>query len=119
MRSSDDCLPFFFYGSLRSGEAAEGMVGDVAVRRISARAAGRRVETGAWYPGVVFGGDEEVEGELVWIEPGAFAETVEKLDAYERVPTLYTRVRIEAHAGSETHAAFAYDYSGGTPERED
>lgn len=109
----DTYLPLFVYGTLREGESASDLIEETVVRRAAAHAVGRREEVGAHYPTVTFTvAGEEIPGELLWLDRDRFARTIAKLDAYEGVPNLFRRVRIQARAGDETLEAYAYDWVG-------
>ena len=108
-----DELPLFVYGTLRTGERAAPLLGSDAVRRAPATVRGRLVDTGAPYPGAVFGdGEGIVRGELVWLRPATYAATLARLDAYENAPTLFRRVRIVVEVAGRDVQAFAYEWRG-------
>jgi gamma-glutamylcyclotransferase (GGCT)/AIG2-like uncharacterized protein YtfP len=107
----DNYLPLFVYGSLRSGDRAADLVDAHVVGREPAVARGRKVDTRAWYPGVVFDADEEVRGELVWLERSAFEDVLERLDVYEGVPALFRRVRVLAITERGSVEAYAYEWA--------
>jgi gamma-glutamylcyclotransferase (GGCT)/AIG2-like uncharacterized protein YtfP len=112
--STGERLPFFFYGSLRQGETAEGLLEGAVARRVSARASGSPVQTDARYPGAVFArSSSTIHGELVWLDPARYDGIVERLDAYEGVPDLFRRVTLTAYVGDEPVAAYAYEYARG------
>lgn len=109
--ASDSYLPLFVYGTLREGESAAGLIEGTVVHRAAACAMGRREDVGAHYPAVTFGvADEEISGELLWLDRDQFARTIAGLDAYEGVPTLFRRVRIRVRTGDEELEAYAYEW---------
>src|SRR5687767_14272359 len=110
MPQTDDYLPLFVYGSLRSGDRAARLVDADVISREPAVARGRKVDTGAWYPGVVFDYGREVPGELLWLNQNAFLIVLERLDAYEGVPSLFRRVRVTVAAKSGPTEAYAYEW---------
>lgn len=110
---SDEVLPLFVYGTLLSGGSAEGMLEAFVVKRAPASASGRFVDTGAPYPGAVFGGViERIDGELLLVEPSRFAMLIENLDAYEGVPSLFRRIRITVSTSDGDVEAYAYEWGG-------
>lgn len=111
MALTDDYLPLFVYGSLRRGDRAAGLVDADIITHEPAIARGRKVDTGAWYPGVVFDSRGEVRGELLWLDQNAFPEVLERLDAYEGVPSLFRRVRVSVAAESGRTEAYAYEWN--------
>jgi gamma-glutamylcyclotransferase (GGCT)/AIG2-like uncharacterized protein YtfP len=106
----DDYLPLFAYGSLRRGDRAAGLVDSHITRRESAVARGRKVDTGAWYPGVAFGSGGEIRGELLWIDRNTYAEVLERIDDFEGVPSRFRRVRISVVAERGPVEAYAYEW---------
>jgi gamma-glutamylcyclotransferase (GGCT)/AIG2-like uncharacterized protein YtfP len=111
MPPTDDYLPLFVYGSLRSGDRAAGLVDGDIITREPAVARGREVDTGVWYPGVVFGSQGDIPGELLWLDQNAFPDVLERLDAYEGVPSLFRRVRISVTTESGPTEAYAYEWN--------
>lgn len=112
--ASEEVLPLFVYGTLCSGEEAEWILRDAQVRRIPGEAIGESVETGTPYPGVVFvPSGRPVAGEIVWLQPEAFTDTMRRLDEYEDVPDLYRRVRVVASTPDGDIEAYAYEWIAG------
>lgn len=108
-------LPFFVYGYLKRGgpghHLVEGSLDDVR----PAVARGRRVDTGADYPGIVFSPDgEEIEGELLYIRADELPELARKLDAYEQVeaPDRYARVTTFVTSGDDAVECYVYQWEG-------
>jgi len=108
-------LPVFVYGYLKRGGPGHHLVADHLDEVRGAVATGRRVETGADYPGIVFrDGDEGIEGELLYIRPDAFAAVIGVLDAYEQTeaPDMYTRVTTTVSSGGRAVEAYVYEFTG-------
>src|SRR6185369_6837555 len=80
--SAERQLPIFAYGTLRRGEPAEDLLARDVTRRAPARAKGRLLAIGAPYPAAVFSPDaaEHVNGELMWLAPGSYAATLDRVD---------------------------------------
>lgn len=105
-------LPLFIYGTLRKGEWAEDQIAADVVRRAPARAHGRLLDLKAPYPGAVFGPDEGwLDGEIVWLRPSTFLETLDRVDLYENVPFLFRRILIEVAVDGKMVEAWAYTYT--------
>lgn len=99
-----DGLPLFVYGTLMSGEARAGMLGDL--RRTRAHIRGRLFHLPAGYPGVVLDGENRVYGEL--IDPPD-ARLLAMLDVVEGVQDgLFRRERVRVTVGLRTEHAWAY-----------
>lgn len=81
-------------------------------RRVSRllHAAGRSTR-GPWYPGVIFGPTGEVRGDLVWFDRNVYTEVLNRLDAYEGVPSLFRRVRVSVASGRGRVEAYAYEWA--------
>ncbi len=111
--SAERQLPLFVYGTLRRGESAEELVARDVTRRAPARAKGRMLAIGAPYPAAVFSGDatEHVEGELLWLTPGAYGAVIDRVDEYENVPFLFRRIAITVEAEGVAVEAWAYTYT--------
>ena len=95
--------PLFVYGTLMSGEAQAGLLGDAS--RAQAHTRGTLWDLPAGYPALSHG-DDRVEGELVVLPiPGMLAV----LDRYEGVDDgLYERVLIDVMVELRRHRAWAY-----------
>jgi gamma-glutamylcyclotransferase (GGCT)/AIG2-like uncharacterized protein YtfP len=107
-------LPLFVYGSLREDGVSRVALGHVVLRRVEAVAYGRWEEGTFGFPAASFAETiERIPGELLWLRPERFAQAIAKLDEYEGVPTLFRRVRVRAHAGSEEVDAYAYEWARG------
>ena len=114
---ADPVLPVFVYGYLKRGGPGHHLVADHLADVRSAVAHGRRVDTGADYPGIVFSaGGEDVAGELLYIRPAVFDEVMEALDAYEQTeaPDRYTRITTTVSCGGEPVEVYAYEFTGPT-----
>ena len=113
-----DYLPVFSYGTLCDPDVLESLVGPVVRERIPARARGRRHTVAAAYPAVSFpaggaDGEEEVAGELIWLDRDTMAASLAALDAYEGTPVLFRRVRVDARTDRGRMPAWAYEWAGG------
>lgn len=100
-------LPVFVYGSLRRSQRGHHVVEPYVVSAQTATARGRRVETAQWYPGVVFDGDELIDGELLYLDDSRYADALDRVDDYESAGRLYERVTVTAstpHGGVKAHA---------------
>lgn len=113
MSSDARALPLFVYGTLRRGESAEDLVARAVTRRAPARAKGRLLAIGAPYPAAVFSPEaaEHVDGELMWLAPGSYAATLDRVDEYENVPFLFRRIAITVESEGAAVEAWAYTYT--------
>jgi gamma-glutamylcyclotransferase (GGCT)/AIG2-like uncharacterized protein YtfP len=99
-----ESLPLFVYGTLLSGEARAGMLGEL--RRQPAHIRGQLYHLPAGYPAVVLGGDSRVHGQIV-DAPGD--RLLAMLDVYEGVADgLYRREIVGATLGLRTERAWVY-----------
>ncbi len=103
------------YGTLRRGECAEAVVAADVARRVPARARARLLPIGAPYPAAVFAPDAGVldvlDGELLWLRPGRYAETLDRVDQYENVPFLFRRMAVMVEAEGKQIEAWVYSYA--------
>jgi gamma-glutamylcyclotransferase (GGCT)/AIG2-like uncharacterized protein YtfP len=107
----EPCLPLFVYGTLKSDEVARGVLEPFVERRAPAAARGHRPDTGRLFPAVIFDdAGKEIDGELAWIRPEAFADAMKVLDDYEGVPGLFERVKITVSADGDEVEAYAYQW---------
>jgi gamma-glutamylcyclotransferase (GGCT)/AIG2-like uncharacterized protein YtfP len=59
----------------------------------NATAKGRRSDTNADYPGIVFSPKgEDITGELLYLSPDEFDKVMRRLDEYEGAPERYSRI---------------------------
>ena len=107
--SAPDAL--FVYGTLLAGQPEQGML--AGLRRESATVMGRLYHLPAGYPAIVLGGDDHVQGELVF---GVTAPMLAVLDRYEGIDEgLYRREIVRAWL--PLRRCQAYIYTMDDPER--
>lgn len=86
--SAPEQPPIFVYGSLRSGQSAQHLLGGREIRRTPARMPDLDLylRSGGTYPVAVENGTNArgVVGEVVELAPDAYADTLASLDRYER-----------------------------------
>lgn len=103
-------LPVFAYGTLRDPEVLR-YLGVTIIERRSAVALGRRHTTLTSYPAVSFEArEEEIVGELLWLDPSHFETALRRLDRYERLPQLFERIRLTVKSGDDEYEAYAYGW---------
>ncbi|MGH2752026.1 MAG: gamma-glutamylcyclotransferase family protein [Actinomycetota bacterium] len=107
-----DQLPLFVYGTLRRGERAAHLLAGAVRARALARARGARLALDLDYPAVSFAGDQEVEGELVWLDPQRFDVIMALIDDYEGAPDLFERVQVMVATDHGEVEAHAYEWRG-------
>ena len=108
-------LPVFVYGYLKRGGPGHHLVAGSLEDVRAATARGRRVDTGADYPGIVFSeGGENIPGELLYVRASDFEEVIRQLDSYEQTeaPDLYKRVVTEVACGDEVVESYVYEFTG-------
>lgn len=98
----------FVYGTLKSGQHANGMMQSHGEMLCEGSIHGRLLDLGA-FPAYIAGDDGEVFGEVWQIDSAGLS----LLDRYEGEGSLYRRIQVnvKAHSG-EHHEAFAYEYLG-------
>ncbi|MGH2757026.1 MAG: gamma-glutamylcyclotransferase family protein [Actinomycetota bacterium] len=113
--SNERRLPFFVYGYLKRGGPGHYLV-EASLETVEpAIATGRRVDTGADYPGIVFTSDgQDIEGELLYIKSDRFSEIARMLDDYEQVeaPDRYQRVTTLVRSGDTDVECYVYQWKG-------
>lgn len=107
-----DTLPVFVYGSLREDGRGHHIVAPYIVSVVAATARGRWIDTSEWYPGVVFDGEDVIEGQLLYLDGPRHGEALDRLDCYEAVGHLYERVTVLVAATDGEAKAYAYSYLG-------
>lgn len=113
--ASERHLPFFVYGYLKRGGPGHHLVESSLETVEAASATGRRVDTGADYPGIVFTPDgEDIEGELLYVKAAHFPEIVRALDEYEQVeaPDRYKRITTMVRSGEADIECYVYQWKG-------
>lgn len=109
----------FVYGTLRAGSghpmAARLVAAATSVARASVR--GQLLEVGR-YPALVLGGETEVVGDCLRLDPEREAKTLDVLDGYEGVgdePPLFRRVEAEVQdAEGRRRTAWIYVWARDT-----
>ena len=109
-------LPLFVYGTLRQGESNHDWhLGGRFLQVIPARLAEhvRRVGHHGYFVVLPEAG-AQVEGELFFLDPAQYAETMQRCDRLEEIPpgalagAWYARRVVTVEAGTETHQAWVY-----------
>lgn len=102
-------LPLFVYGTLRPGESRWPLVAD-SIRDVGETGmAGRRLDTGYGYPGLVSDPHETVTGVVLSAHPEAARGLMEALDVIEGHPDLFVRTLSRTTSGS---LAWVYRWQG-------
>lgn len=110
-----DQLPLFVYGSLRQGESNHHYLAGRFDRLLPATLQGFRRGIGAHgFPVIGACGGESVAGELYFIRPGLYAETLQGCDELEEIPpgatagALYRREPVIVATSAGSLAAWVY-----------
>ena len=92
-------LPVFVYGTLRPGESRWRHVEPYIVDQRPDSAAGRRVDTGLGFPGMVLDEAATIHGTLLRVRPETHVELIRLLDAIEGHPDFYRRSLLRLRSG--------------------
>ncbi|MFP4634663.1 MAG: gamma-glutamylcyclotransferase [Nitriliruptoraceae bacterium] len=117
-----DDLPLFVYGSLQPGQAGWPLIdGDVEVVG-PARAAGQLYDSGHAWPAARLPAVEPgaappgVQGTVLTVrDPDAAPALLERIDAYEGAPELFTRSSVLVETAEGRRFALAYQWASTTP----
>jgi gamma-glutamylcyclotransferase (GGCT)/AIG2-like uncharacterized protein YtfP len=105
-------LPLFVYGYLRTGGPGHHLVAPSLQTVKNATAKGRRSDTKADYPGIVFSPEgEEVIGQLLYLKAHEFDEVMRKLDEYEGAPERYTRITTMVSCEGDEVECYVYQWN--------
>ncbi len=105
-------LPLFVYGYLKQGGIGHHLVAPSLERVEHATARGRRSDTGADYPGIVFSEEgEEIAGELLHLRADDWQEMLVKLDDYEGAPERYSRITTTVRCGTDDVECYVYQWN--------
>lgn len=102
-------LPVFAYGTLQPGESRWRHVEHHVIDHRPDSAAGRRVDTGLGFPGMVLNESGTIHGTLLRIRPESRHELIHLLDSIEGHPDFYQRSLLRLHSGE---LAWAYAWCG-------
>lgn len=108
-------LPIFVFGTLRRGESNHKYLEGKYVRWLPATLPGfRRSVAAHGYPAAIPTSDSVVTGELFFIDPVQYVETLAACDALEDLPPgellgeFYQRARVSVETSEGTLLAWAY-----------
>ena len=116
MPAPEEQLPLFVYGTLRQGESNHDWhLGGRFLRVVTACLTQhvRRVGHHGYFV-VVPAAGEQVEGELFFLDPVGYSETLERCDRLEEIPpgalegAWYARRVVTVESGTATHRAWVY-----------
>ena len=119
VKSKQELLPFFVYGTLLPGQPNAYLWGEaVAAQQTAVLPNGRLYDLGS-FPMLVEEGEESVQGMLIWVRPAEYTAVVASLDELEGydpaqpLASAYRRVRravqeITARHGSGSVAIVAH-----------
>ena len=91
-------LPFFVYGTLRTGQTARSLMADHIVRGVPATTTGTLIAFPE-YPGLLDEGTTAIIGELVWLRD--LGAALPLLDAYEGEDFLRILKKIRLETGED------------------
>lgn len=108
-------LPLFVFGTLRRGEANHHCLADSYNRWLPATLLDfRRAVAAHGFPAIVAARGEQVDGELFFIRPEDFAETLRRCDTLEDIPPgklvgpYYRRAQVSVETTEGPFTAWAY-----------
>jgi gamma-glutamylcyclotransferase (GGCT)/AIG2-like uncharacterized protein YtfP len=108
-------LPLFVYGTLQRGETNHRFLAGVYERCLSARLDDYSRGTAAHgYPLIVPNPGAQVVGELFFIQPDVYVETMRQIDLLEDLPpggrigTFYQRLQVSVATAEGPFTAWAY-----------
>jgi gamma-glutamylcyclotransferase (GGCT)/AIG2-like uncharacterized protein YtfP len=102
-------IPVFAYGTLQPGECRWAPIEHLVARTAPGQVAGRRIDTGFGFPGLVDLGSGVTDGTVLMPHDDAYDEFLELLDSIEGHPRLYTRTLVRLLSGE---LAWAYTWNG-------
>jgi len=115
IRTSVETLPLFVFGTLRRGEANHNCLAGTYDNCLAATLRNfKRAIAEHGYPAVVRSPGDEVIGELYFIRPDMFAETLRRCDLLEDIPAgeligrYYQRASVVVDTAEGQFAAWAY-----------
>lgn len=102
-------MPVFAYGTLQPGECRWLPIEHLVASTAPGQVAGRRIDTGFGFPGLVDLGSEVTDGTVLTPHDHAYDEFLELLDSIEGHPRLYTRTLVRLLSGE---LAWVYAWNG-------
>lgn len=103
-------LPVFAYGTLRDPAIHDFLLSGAIEHRRDGTARGRWIAVGGAPAAVFRDGDDEINGELLYIRPTSYDRALRQLDSYET--SLYQRIELLVSTGPALVKAFAYEWTG-------